>query len=207
MTRPSGIIQKPSTGTRRHSERCEAGEVSDPELYNDNAYWNETVRRALDGDREAKWECQLEIARLNDQRFAGSFFINRKTGETLYTPSGHIDFLPPPLQMFAARMIADITDGRAKPRTAFLSEAPKVRDGARSSEMALRARWLQRCKGIPMDKACAQVADEYGGIYPLGVKRIVRTKVERERADEIIDRCERDNRAVPFPILNGCPFG
>lgn len=172
-----------------------------------DGYWAKIVESALSGDREARWEIQEHVATQADKRHDTALLIDRETGETAYRHSERNVELPAPIVNYLAEIARRVMDGQETQETAFLSKAPKSDQGEKEAEIALRVRWNKRRKDLSVEDASKIVAKEYGNISASRVRRIAKNGKNRELADVKLDFYEKNDRAVPFPILHESSFG
>jgi hypothetical protein len=149
--------------------------MTDPAL-KDDKYWTELARKALGGDRRAKWEIQDHIGYLVSEELG--WMATGGSGEkpwenyrpelvgAFFDPEAMPMTLPVPLATYLAFTCAMIANNSADPRAIFGGTPPPEINEAeeRQGEIAMRVRWYVREKGLSVDMASEIVAGEYGSI-------------------------------------------
>lgn len=166
-----------------------------------DAFWAESVRRALEGDRSEQWEIQQLIASAGSKAETKTIGLNPETGESGFLITENPVDLPEAVVRYLAIQVRRITDGEIDARTAFLSTQPQQPDQDRQSEIAMRVRWYVRREKLSVKAASKRVADEYVSINWEWVRRIAKDGENRKWADAVLDWYEEIGRAPQFPIL------
>lgn len=176
-------------------------------------YLEEAVRLAKQGNPEARWSLQEEIADAYHARPAGKLHIDPISGDSVFVPNEEPLNLHPMLQEWLAWLVDEVMEGRMTPKKAsFLTRPPKGmgrklfnRSGDyvpstedRDLQIAARVRWHMRRDAITLEQAQFRVTEESIASFEL-VKRRSETKELRIYAEAWLNWYEeRDRQSSPL---------